>query len=186
VFSISFAGDSEVVIQVWDRDTLAMNDDLIGETKIDLENRLYCEEWKEMSPKPREFRTLWHPLSTNPQGKLEMWIEILTQQMAMKTRPVPLAAPAPMKCELRLIIWSTKEVVFKDKNMSDIFVRCFAEWSGEKQQTDVHWRSKNGKGEFNWRILFKLEIPCKIPRIKLQISFFLPSVSITRERRNVS
>jgi len=70
-----------------------------------------------------------------------MWIDILTPEEA-KTIPVENCGPPPPKeCELRVIIWETKNVVFKDEKSSDIFVICYPE--GHKpQHTDTHWKSK--------------------------------------------
>eukprot|EP00762_Andalucia_godoyi_P001218 ANDGO_04901.mRNA.1 Synaptotagmin-4 len=166
---VTLPGDSELSLTVLDRDTLPINDDPIGETVIDLENRLFCESWQLLNPKPKEFRTLWTPKSTSPQGKLELWLEILTRDQAMKTRPTPISPPAPLKFELRCIVWGTKDCVFKDAKMSDIYVSGISEWNGEMQKTDTHWRSKNGKGQFNWRFKFPVTIPCKVPRLKVQI-----------------
>ena len=36
------------------------------------------QEWLEMIPKPVERRYIWSPASLAPQGKLEMWVEVLT------------------------------------------------------------------------------------------------------------
>ena len=162
-------GDSLLSIQLWDFDMLAMNDDFIGETVVDVENRIFSPQWVALNPKPREFRTLWSPSSTSPQGKIELWIDILTLEDSIRIRPTPLAPPAPLRGQVRCIVWNTKDVVFKDKESSDIFVRAEAEWSGKQKETDVHWRSLNGKGQFNWRMVFDVEIPCKTPRLKMQI-----------------
>jgi len=52
--------------------------------------------------------------------------------------------------------------------MSDIFVSGCPE--GQKPQvTDVHWRSEDGTGAFNWRMKFPVEWPTPIPTFKFQI-----------------
>ncbi|KAJ3448836.1 c2 calcium-dependent membrane targeting [Anaeramoeba flamelloides] len=160
-------GNSELKIQVFDWDRIT-SDDLIGETIIDLENRWFSQEWQDMSTKPVEYRTLWSPTSSNPQGKLEMWVEIMTAEQAAQTPQTPLEAPKPLPYELRIIVWNTKDVVFMDKNMSDIFVTCQLN-DGKKQSSDIHWRSKDGKGAFNWRYIFPVELPARVPRIKFQL-----------------
>ena len=52
------------------------------------------------------------------------------------------------------------------------------------QQTDTHLRAKSGKGNFNWRIKFPLELPMKQwPRLRFQIwdkDFFSANVSSCR------
>lgn len=52
--------------------------------------------------------------------------------------------------------------------MSDIFVSCYPEGS-KPQFTDVHWRSEDHSGEFNWRMKFPLLLPHPAPRLKVQI-----------------
>ena len=54
--------------------------------------------------------------------------------------------------------------------MSDIFVVGYIEGK-EPQKTDIHWRSENGEGMFNWRMVFPVTLPYKNPRLKIQISF---------------
>jgi len=70
--------------------------------------------------------------------------------------------------ELRVVIWETKEVIFKDAKMSDIFLIGYPD--GQKPQlTDTHWRSEDGIGLFNWRMKFPILVPCPIPRFQLQV-----------------
>jgi len=163
----NFPEQTVLEVGIWDWNQV-VSDELIGATKIDLENRFFSDEWHALPLKPMEFRSLWNPSSSNPQGQLKLWIDIMTPLEAQQHPPEPIAPPVPIDYELRVIIYSTKEVVFKDKKMSDIFVSGYLE--GQKPQvTDTHWRSEDGKGEFNWRMKFPVTIPCPIPRFKLQV-----------------
>ena len=54
---------------------------------------------------------------------------------------------------MRAIIWNTKDCVFKDDDGNDIFVSAKLEGK-KRQQTDIHWRSQDGKGAFNCKIYF--------------------------------
>jgi len=47
-------------IEAYDYDDL-FGDDLIGKTVIDLDDRLYCPEWRTIDNKPVEYRELYHP-----------------------------------------------------------------------------------------------------------------------------
>jgi len=154
-------------VGVWDYNALLPHE-LIGKTTIDLENRFFSDEWHALKLKPMEFRTLWNPSSSNPQGQIKMWVDIMTQDEAKKNPPENIAPPVPIDYELRVIVYSTKEVVFKDKKMSDIFVTVYPE--GQKPQlTDTHWRSEDGTGEFNWRMKFPVTVPNPVPKLKLQV-----------------
>jgi len=163
----SFPEETLLTVGVWDWDK-ASTDDLIGETKIDLENRFYNKEWKSMKFHPIEYRTLWTPSSTNPQGQWKMWVDVLTVDEASKIPIEDIQPPIPLPYELRVIVWETKEVAFKDKTMSDIFVAGYPEGQ-DPQVTDTHWRSEDGIGLFNWRMKFPLTVPSAIPKFKLQV-----------------
>jgi hypothetical protein len=49
------------------------------------------------------------------------------------------------------------------EGMSDLFVKI--KFEDKEKQTDVHYRSTTGVGNFNWRVLLDVELPCKIPEI---------------------
>ncbi|KAK2537144.1 Fer1l6 [Columba livia] len=63
--------------------------------------------------------------------------------------------------ELRVIIWNTEDVILEDENIftgqksSDIYVKGWIKGLEEdKQETDVHYNSLTGEGNFNWRFVF--------------------------------
>lgn len=64
-------GPSTLTIEVWDYDSFGF-DDLIGITKIDLEDRFFNKKWLNLYPdkKPIEERTLEIKSSAAPQGVL--------------------------------------------------------------------------------------------------------------------
>lgn len=109
-----------------------------------------------------ECRSLYNP--TKPgieQGKLEMWIDMFPLGMNVPP-PVNISPRMPKSYELRVIIWNTSDVILVDdaifggEKTSDIYVKG---WLTEdnKQQTDVHYRSSDGKGSFNWRFIFPFD-----------------------------
>jgi dysferlin len=65
-----------------------------------------------------------------------------------------------IRYSLRCIIWNTREVPFDDlsitrEKMSDIYVKGWLQGiESDKQRTDVHYRSMDGDGYFNWRFVF--------------------------------
>ena len=59
----------------------------------------------------------------------------------------------------------------------DIFVKVIFDpqgWAKEtiEKSTDTHYNSKDGRGEFNWRMKFPIELPCEFPRLKIQVYGF--------------
>eukprot|EP01091_Cochliopodium_minus_P016955 TRINITY_DN6513_c0_g1_i1.p1 TRINITY_DN6513_c0_g1~~TRINITY_DN6513_c0_g1_i1.p1 ORF type:complete len:1344 (+),score=430.13 TRINITY_DN6513_c0_g1_i1:61-4092(+) len=161
-------GDSKLTINAYDYSPIGLHD-FIGSTVVDLENRYFSSEWKDISPKPIEYRNLWTPTSSNPQGKLKMWIEIMTEMEAANTPIEVISPPVPIPFELRAVIWNTKDCVFKDDNGNDIFVSAKLEGK-KRQKTDIHWRSEDGKGAFNYRMIWKdVVLPMKWPRFNIQI-----------------
>jgi len=181
-----FPAQTVVEIGIWDYDRLS-SDDIIGMTKIDLEARYFSDEWRAMKLKPCEFRTLWNPSSSSPQGQLKLWVDILTPEEAERTPVEDISPPSPLDYELRVIVWETKDVPFKDKNMSDIFVTGYPEGQ-HPQVTDTHWRSENGIGLFNWRMKFPITVPNTNPRFKIQIwdkDYLSPDDAIAEANLNI-
>eukprot|EP00753_Platysulcus_tardus_P013875 PLAT3886.1.p1 GENE.PLAT3886.1~~PLAT3886.1.p1 ORF type:complete len:1326 (-),score=569.73 PLAT3886.1:111-4088(-) len=168
-------GVSQLQIEVWDAGLVM--DDLIGSTTIDLEARWFHPWWAAVAKKrdlPKEFRTLRAPSSRLPQGKLEMWLEMYTPDAFMKIPQEPLYPPKPEDWELRLVVWSARKVPLVDGASVDIFVSGEMNPSGElagetRLSTDVHNGSRDGKGDFNFRMKFPLTLPAKVPRLKLQV-----------------
>lgn len=45
------------------------------------------------------------------------------------------------------------------EDMSDLYVKC--QFNDQIQQTDVHYRSSTGDGNFNWRLVYPVKLPIK-------------------------
>ena len=75
------------------------------------------------------------------QGSLEMWVDILPPPMAKRFALIDITPPPPQLFEIRLIVWRTKEVQYRNKILrrSELFVRAWVEGC-ERQKTDVHLR----------------------------------------------
>ena len=165
-------GNPTLTIEVWDKDMGGAQ--LIGSTSIDLESRLLSQEWIEMVPKPVERRYLWSPASLAPQGKLEMWVEVLTPQQALASKPKALRAPSALDCELRVIVWGVHDLEIKGKTPSilhngtaDCFVTVTA-GNSPMQESDIH-QGVVDHAEVNWRFLFDVQQPTRHTKLTVQI-----------------
>uniref|UniRef100_G3U6J9 C2 domain-containing protein n=1 Tax=Loxodonta africana TaxID=9785 RepID=G3U6J9_LOXAF len=127
--------------------------------------------WQEMPelgiqlvPEHVETRPLYHPRSPGLlQGSLHMWIDIFPHDVPAPA-PVDIKPRQPISYELRVIIWNTEDVVLDDVNpltgemSSDIYVKSWVKGlEHDKQETDVHFNSLTGEGNFNWRFVFRFD-----------------------------
>lgn len=85
-----------------------------------------------------------------------------------------------------MIVWSVVDMPCNDvEDVSDLYVQCM--FNEETQNTDVHYRSSTGDGNFNWRMVFPVMLPIKNPLITFRTldkdvvtgDDFLASVSIS-------
>ncbi|XP_034440467.1 fer-1-like protein 4 [Hippoglossus hippoglossus] len=132
------------------------------------------QRWGEMSeflpgairlvPEHVEVRSLLNPDKPGlPQGYLHMWVDMFPNDVPAPP-PVDIKPRLPEQYELRVIIWNTDDVFLDDVNpftgdpSSDIYVKGWIKGlDGEKQETDVHFNSLTGEGNFNWRFVFRFD-----------------------------
>uniref|UniRef100_A0A8C1QB59 Myoferlin like n=1 Tax=Cyprinus carpio TaxID=7962 RepID=A0A8C1QB59_CYPCA len=112
-------------------------------------------------PEHVETRTLYSTYQpTLSQGKIQMWVEIFPKNLGIPGPLCDITPRKPKKYFLRAIVWNTTEVILDEtsitgENMSDIYVKGWMPGMEEdKQKTDVHYRSLDGDGYFNWRFVF--------------------------------
>ncbi|XP_031212010.1 otoferlin isoform X6 [Mastomys coucha] len=116
-------------------------------------------------PEHVETRPLLNPDKPGiEQGRLELWVDMFPMDLPAPGTPLDISPRKPKKYELRVIVWNTDEVVLEDDDFftgeksSDIFVRGWLKGQQEdKQDTDVHYHSLTGEGNFNWRYLFPFD-----------------------------
>lgn len=123
---------------------------------------------------PVEFRELINSVKGQSQGIIEMWTEIYTEEEAKQHPMATLKPPSKEEYEIRLIIWETRDVTLVGGDSVNIYVKIIYDpigWAeeGVEKKTDVHYNSKDGRGEFNWRMKFKVSMPCQFPRLKFQV-----------------
>ncbi|XP_039709686.1 fer-1-like protein 6 [Pteropus medius] len=152
----TFPKESLLSILIYDHDMIG-TDDLIGETRIDLENRFYS--------KHRAICGLQSQYEINVAGgRLQMWVDMFPRDAPQLGPPVDISPRRPKGYELRVTIWNTEDVILEDENIftgqksSDIYVKGWMKGlEDDKQETDVHYNSLTGEGNFNWRFLFRFQ-----------------------------
>ncbi|XP_051958046.1 fer-1-like protein 4 isoform X2 [Xyrauchen texanus] len=128
------------------------------------EMREFCEGAYPLVLEHVEVRSLLNTEKPGlPQGYVHMWIDMFPVDVPPPA-PINIKPRLPESYELRLIIWNTDDVVLDDVNpftgepSSDIYVKGWIKGlDGEKQETDVHFNSLTGEGNFNWRFVFHFD-----------------------------
>uniref|UniRef100_A0A8C8K8N2 C2 domain-containing protein n=1 Tax=Oncorhynchus tshawytscha TaxID=74940 RepID=A0A8C8K8N2_ONCTS len=112
-------------------------------------------------PEHVETRTLYSTYQpTLSQGKIQMWVDIFPKSLGLLGPPCHITPRQAKKYVMRAIVWNTTDVILDEtsitgENMSDIYVKGWMPGMEEdKQKTDVHYRSLDGDGNFNWRFVF--------------------------------
>ncbi|OWK04271.1 hypothetical protein Celaphus_00016214 [Cervus elaphus hippelaphus] len=116
-------------------------------------------------PEHIETRPLYHKDKPGmEQGRLQMWVDMFPEDMPQPGPPVDISPRKPKGYELRVTIWNTEDVILEDENIftgqksSDIYVKGWLKGlEDDKQETDVHYNSLTGEGNFNWRFLFPFQ-----------------------------
>uniref|UniRef100_A0A8C7SF72 Otoferlin n=1 Tax=Oncorhynchus mykiss TaxID=8022 RepID=A0A8C7SF72_ONCMY len=149
----------------------------MGATEIEDENDEHLaltvlKHWEEIPrvgckliPEHVETRPLLNPDHPGiEQGRIEMWVDMFPMDMPAPGPAIDISPRKPKKYELRVIIWNTDEVILEDddyftgEKSSDIFVRGWLKGQQEdKQDTDVHYHSLTGEGNFNWRFVYPFD-----------------------------
>uniref|UniRef100_A0A672H365 Myoferlin like n=1 Tax=Salarias fasciatus TaxID=181472 RepID=A0A672H365_SALFA len=115
-------------------------------------------------PEHVETRTLCSSHQPNlSQGRIQMWVDVFPKSLGLPGPPCDITPRKAKKYSLRAIIWNTTDVILDERsitgeNMSDIYVKGWMPgMEDDKQKTDVHYRSLDGDGNFNWRFIFEFD-----------------------------
>ncbi|KAK5860785.1 hypothetical protein PBY51_022243 [Eleginops maclovinus] len=125
-------------------------------------------------PEHIETRTLFNKARPGmDQGQVQMWVDMFPMDLPHPGPSVDISPRKPKGYELRIIIWNTEDVILEDSNFltgqqsSDIYVKGWLKGlEHDRQETDVHYNSLTGEGNFNWRFVFPF---CYLPAEKIVV-----------------
>ncbi|KOO24435.1 c2 domain containing protein [Chrysochromulina tobinii] len=167
-FTATLPGATVLCVDVMDKNFL-WEDVLIGGTEIDIEDRIFSKHWQAVcsARPPKERRELRRPEINLRQGFVDLFVEIMTENEALHRRMLDISPPPTQKWEMRLIIWSARDVPrdLDDSGLSDLYVAAQYDdpYSKKKARgmvlrTDTHFRASKGKASWNWRMRFPVEL----------------------------
>ena len=154
----------------------------MGVTEIDLERRYFCDQWRRrrlcnIETRPLTAKGLKHlakSFGNTGHGEVKLWVDIHQQHSgAPIPPPIDISRPPNEHFQLRLIIWNAEGLplqgsnkVLNCHNMS--FSAHLRTTEGGnvhevKKETDTHWRAKDGRGNFNHRMVFDLDVDARLP-----------------------
>ncbi|KAK1903005.1 hypothetical protein KUDE01_005964, partial [Dissostichus eleginoides] len=123
-------------------------------------------------PEHIETRTLFNKARPG-MDQVRMWVDMFPMDSPHPGPSVDISPRKPKGYELRIIIWNTEDVILEDSNFltgqqsSDIYVKGWLKGlEADRQETDVHYNSLTGEGNFNWRFVFPF---CYLPAEKIVV-----------------
>ncbi|VDN07566.1 unnamed protein product, partial [Thelazia callipaeda] len=123
---------------------------------------LYILTKMNLVPEHVETRPLYSAINPNSEcGQLEMFIDLFPNSIGLIPPPLNISPRRPRKFQLRVAVWSVRNVILAKRTMgkpaADIYIKVFLNGSDKEEKTDVHYRSLDGYGSFNWRFVLNFD-----------------------------
>ncbi|KAK6731499.1 hypothetical protein RB195_007764 [Necator americanus] len=108
-----------------------------------------------------ETRTLFTEMAGNtPCGELRMFVDLFPLSYGGVPPPINIVRREPEKYQLRVALFNVSGAIPVKRSFgvptSDLYVKVFTNGSQKPQKSDVHFRSLDGCGEFNWRFVIDI------------------------------
>lgn len=137
---------------------MIFGDDLLGTTNIDLEDRYFTQDWMSLEEKPIEYRQLYHPSTNMSQGTVKVWTEIIKYEEKDKRRVYDLTPKPKYPVEVRICIHNCEGIPMDEAESAiDAFFKGII--GKDNQETDCHYRNFDGKPDFQYRLIYKVQYP---------------------------
>merc|ERR1712039_328213 len=137
-------------------------------------DRWFCQRYCHMVDDDTvqiEARELHSAHSGFERGHLRMWVDVLTQKQSQERRPTLLPSTEPLPFHLRVVIWRVSRVDVRD-GIPDLFIsgrHTLDDGEIITDETDTHYGAEDGVGTYNWRLIFRILVPCRDPRLELRL-----------------
>ncbi|VBB28074.1 unnamed protein product, partial [Acanthocheilonema viteae] len=131
-------------------------------------------------PEHVETRPLYSAINADSEcGRLEMFVDLFPHVVGPIPPPLNISPRRPHAFQLRVAAWSVRNVILTKRTMgkpaADIYLKVFLNGSSKKEKTDVHYRSLDGYGSFNWRFVLDFDFDIWEKKIAIYIKKHLLS-----------
>nr|XP_045583890.1 myoferlin-like isoform X6 [Procambarus clarkii] len=116
-------------------------------------------------PEHVETRVLMHPAHPGlPQGQLKLWVDLFPSSKDVLPPPVDITPRQAHKYTLRVVVYNVFEAPLQEtsliggERMSDVYVKGWLQGTSNVQKTDIHYRCLDGDANFNWRLVYNLNM----------------------------
>ncbi|KAI1711048.1 c2 domain-containing protein [Ditylenchus destructor] len=140
---------------------IPVNEDMLGRPLQRI--ALHILNRMELVPEHIETRTLYREKEHQAMkcGNLEMFIDLFPRPLGTIPPPINIKPRRPKSFELRIAVWQVKNAILKKRSFgkpaADLYVKCYLNGDERSHKTDIHYRSTDGTGSFNYRLVFDVE-----------------------------